>query len=1424
MAHLHKLCEAGNAPGGAPLVWSGLAAGWREVVVAVLTIAKLRQWSVRYYNDTSRAAQSAAMDRRSANGGLGEYYTEGETRGAVWMVAGDAAAAAGLVGLSDEQRAGGVADLDAVARWLDDGVAPNGASGRRFAERHNHGFDLTFCAPKSVSVLRAVDTTGVVSKAVVEAHTAGIAAALEYLHRHAGYTRVHNPVTGMKDLQRLPGLIAAAYQHETSRAGDPHLHTHVLVPNRQARADGTLVAIDSDSLWHEARAAGVIYQATLRRRVWELAGLEWEPTDTHSGMAEIAGVDGAVLAAASQRSTQLHQWATHHLAVGESVTAAQLASAQKATRPKKPEHRPWAELRQEWTGRFGEVVIDPAAQSVAREAREAAARVRAGQVVAAAVSGIARSAFTRADLVEALGARLPVTVEAAPADPLELVEALAERAAVRITDPRAPHEREGHERYTAAPMIAEEIAVWEMIGARDEAAVIDASAVVDAADLSADQARAVAAVAASPWLVQVITAPAGAGKTTSLRALRAAAHAGGIGRVMVVAPTGRAVDVALAEGAADTGATVAATLADLRQGRGQLDAGTLLLVDEAGMVGTPALRELLAAATGAGAKTVLVGDAHQLAPVRSRGGMFAELVADLPWAQHLSAVWRMADPAERDASLGIRDGDGAQLARAVGWYRDAGRLHTGDPVTMAADALAAWTADQTAGVDALLIADRWEIADALNERLHRDTVAAHAPTVGGARRCRIGVGDVVISRRNAPTIEVWAADTRRDNVAPLDDAPVRNGQRWRVEKIDPEGDRIAARRIGDGALTVFTGDYLHRHVHHGYAVTVHAAQGVTVDRCHAVLTAGGRRSAAYVAMTRGRHANHVYLYEQIAGEQDHEHTLTPDAGVHPARRGDAADAATTLLELLGRDEPSRTAAATAADTDRTGLPAEVVELLDARTRALAGVRAAHHEHTQAAAHAKAAAVLVERTADLQAAVEAFVCAATARTGAAVYAAPPADHAVADYDLDESARQVVVAVTTSRHAVQSLSCADPGQRAAIVEAVAAAADQSGRPAWLTQTETTTEAAAARRPAGVSAMNPAQALTAMADPQRRLPIGGVLIVENAEQLPTEALTALCLHAGMTNTKLLLLSDPTATGPGRDLTDTLAGLPWAQHLGPTPTTPGIVERAAAWTATQPRAGDIDTLQAGQEELPRWLGHTLSTAAAQRSPAVIGRRPGQSVLAGLDRAARRAVERIAVSPTTVHTLDLNTSDAGQDKAAVITALARTGPGIQMAVIPIGPTTVGQAADQPYQRYLLDGKSAADTLGRRTWQPPPGSRIVLDGADHLPTNTLVWWLNTTARHDLKLVLITDRAHPGPQRHLTDTLAAAAPWAAHTTADTQHQATTATVGRLVQAHTNLITAHHETEQAIVEQIERYRRQQRDRDRHRGRDDGYDRSL
>jgi conjugative relaxase-like TrwC/TraI family protein len=346
----------------------------------VLTVAKLSLWSVNYYNDTARAVGQATKDAQSAGGGLAEYYAERDTRTPVWTCAGDAAVVAKLVGLSDSERAGGDADPEVVARWLDGGVAPSGECGRAHGKRGVHGFDLTFCAPKSASLVRAFGGE-MIDKAVSSAHQTAIAEALEYLAEHAGYTRVHNPITGLKDLQKLPGLVAAAYQHETSRAGDPHLHTHVLVPNRQARADGKLVSIDGTSLIHEARAAGMVYQATLRHELHRLAGVEWGPVNPSTGMADIAGIDPKTIRAWSQRSTQLRAWAAKNLTVVEAAegqqksgvkgsgvgpTQGQLAAAQKATRPSKPESLSWAELRTQWRGDVRGFGVDRAAQRAAR--------------------------------------------------------------------------------------------------------------------------------------------------------------------------------------------------------------------------------------------------------------------------------------------------------------------------------------------------------------------------------------------------------------------------------------------------------------------------------------------------------------------------------------------------------------------------------------------------------------------------------------------------------------------------------------------------------------------------------------------------------------------------------------------------------------------------------------------------------------------------------------------------------------------------------------------------------------------------------------------------------------------------------------------------------------------------------------------------
>ncbi len=900
----------------------------------MLTISKLKRWSIAYYLDTAHSAQRATADFQRAGGGLGEYYSEHDTRAPVWLCAGDTHTAASLVGLSDTQRAGGEADAGVVARWLDDGVTPSGAHGRALGAQGVHGYDLTFAAPKSVSVIRALKADDVVSKGIADAHTTALVEAMEYLAAHAGYTRVHNPVTEQKDMVHLPGLVAVAYQHETSRCGDPHLHTHVIVANRQARADGVLVSVDGTSLFHEAKAAGVIYQATLRRELHQSLGFEWEPVDPHTGMAELAGIDRASITAWSRRSSQLRDWAARHLRVQDApLSAAQLAAAQKATRPTKPEELAWPELLQQWRADARGVRLDRASFDRARAARRAAANTPFDRArLADAAERIDNAAFTRADLVEIIGAQLPVDGDQAPR---EAVEAAVDELGMRLTAPRQKHQREGHERFTLSRILAEEVAVLDMADARDDRTQLWVTE-EDTRGLSPDQRAAVEAIGRSPWLVQPLSAPAGAGKTTSLRALRAAAHHRYGARVVVLAPTGRAVDVAVREGAGDDGFTIAKALQDLRSGSLTLDRGTLVVVDEAGMVGTDDLRQLLTATTEAGVKTVLVGDPHQLAPVKARGGMFAQLCADLPWTQQLSEVWRMRNPEERAASLVLRNGEPEAVRTAVDWYRNHDRLRCGDQIAMATDALEGYRKDVAVGKDALLLTDTTEMVDALNRRIHDDSIPDDAPAVVGARGQRIAAGDLILSRRNDPTVDIRRAD---DHDALAD--PVRNGDRWRVAAVDPRANRVAAERLSDRAGAVFDAEYVLEHLTLGYATTVHSAQGVTADSTHTVLGDKTTRSLLYVAMTRGRDATTAYLYERT---MEAEHGPAMDGGPHVMQRGTASQAAELAHAIVTtHDDVPVTAHQIATGAPRHLLPQRVASLLAERDEAVDGRTAAHTE-------------------------------------------------------------------------------------------------------------------------------------------------------------------------------------------------------------------------------------------------------------------------------------------------------------------------------------------------------------------------------------------------------------------------------------------------------------------------------------------------
>lgn len=153
-----------------------------------------------------------------------------------------------------------------VRRWFNEAVAPSGSKlAPRVKSNSVLGFDMTFCAPKSASMLWGLTDDPGVRDAVNEAHEKAVAQALRYLETHASYTRIATPGNNNeKIIEKMLGLSGVRYGHRTSRSGDPHMHSHVLLNNKQLCADGKFRSLDGVSLYHETRAAGMLYQAQLR--------------------------------------------------------------------------------------------------------------------------------------------------------------------------------------------------------------------------------------------------------------------------------------------------------------------------------------------------------------------------------------------------------------------------------------------------------------------------------------------------------------------------------------------------------------------------------------------------------------------------------------------------------------------------------------------------------------------------------------------------------------------------------------------------------------------------------------------------------------------------------------------------------------------------------------------------------------------------------------------------------------------------------------------------------------------------------------------------------------------------------------------------------------------------------------------------------
>jgi conjugative relaxase-like TrwC/TraI family protein len=415
--------------------------------------------------------------------------------------------------------------------------------------------------------------------------------------------------------------------------------------------------------------------------------------------------------------------------------------------------------------------------------------------------------------------------------------------------------------------------------------------------LSKGQIDLARAFATDEKLLTLGIGPAGTGKTTSLSLAADAVRDSG-GRVIGLAPTAAAAAVMSGDLGAEA-TTIDAFLATHRNqqaGRSTsagvfaLGAGDVIIVDEAGMVTTPKLADVVAVAARNGAVVRAIGDDRQLGAIGSGGAL--RLLNNEVGAVRLEEVHRFRTEGESEASLALREPPAGGADTPFHWYLENKRVTAGTTEAMTQDALAGWMADTQAGKTSLLVAtDNATVTD-LNARAQAARIATGdliAHTAGGTGPItgatpsvvlrdglRAYAGDTVVTRKNDRTLQV---NQGKDFV--------KNNDVWTVEKVtaDPatstvadaaageERQRITLRHAGHrGRITVDAG-YLHEHGQLGYAATVHRAQGATVDTAHAILDERTDRAGAYVAATRGRETNRLY----VALGDDNEQSVTRDS-------------------------------------------------------------------------------------------------------------------------------------------------------------------------------------------------------------------------------------------------------------------------------------------------------------------------------------------------------------------------------------------------------------------------------------------------------------------------------------------------------------------------------------------------------------------
>ena len=722
-----------------------------------------------------------------------------------------------------------------------------------------YAFDLTFSAPKSVSIVWAVGNEEV-KRGIEAAQDRAVERTLAFIEEKFALGRRGSAKEGTITKEQVK-LLAAVYRHGSSRELDPQIHSHAMLENLGLRADGTWGALNEKEIFEWKLALGAVYRAELSSELNKNLGFE---TSADREYFRLDGIPKELEEEFSKRRAQIEA-----ALAGKGLSGGK-ASEVAALDTRKGKEVVEAEiLREEWKKIAGEHGITAESieglRSLEKEAKPETFSLDRPELFRKLTA--MEAVFREKDLFRAVGVAVSQSGRGLDDAKTEVAACLKDPEIVKLRG------KDGEIYYTTREMLALEKEIQSLAreGKSDVSHILSPEAVNAAAarfeyekgfSLSEEQRTAIDHLTREAGRIRILEGHAGAGKSTALVPVRYALEASGFEVVGASLQGKKAAGLEK-----DTGIksqTIASLLRELqgyeKENGGkvpptkQLTEKTFVVVDEAAMNDTRLMAGLIRETEKAGAKLLLVGDESQVPPV-SAGNPFATLKKELGFAE-LTENRRQRQGWQKDASREIRAGE---VKEALQKYLDAGMITiTTDRDEAVKKTVEAWADRFDARDLAKTLLTAYKKADvrelnarareAMNERgllfgpRVETTVTDRDGKSEGKREFQ--AGDRIYFKKNDRKLGVMNGET---------------GTLTRIDVTSDGKDCTFTVRTDKGPEIRFDPrDYAQ--IDYGYAITIHKAQGETVDFSSNLVTGMGL-NALYVQLTRHRDGARIVLTE-----------------------------------------------------------------------------------------------------------------------------------------------------------------------------------------------------------------------------------------------------------------------------------------------------------------------------------------------------------------------------------------------------------------------------------------------------------------------------------------------------------------------------------------------------------------------------------